>query len=96
MADKKFDFSSATQVTDEKPAVSPLPNTAFGGKPDWPNATEAPSEHLKPSRQGTADSHFGTDRKLDADFSSATSIPLPDGNTTERVRPDARPQAWEK
>ncbi|HVA00096.1 MAG TPA: hypothetical protein VMV34_00420 [Terriglobia bacterium] len=96
MSKGTFDFSSATQVTPEKPAVSPLPNKQFGPKVEWPSATYAPDAQLKDSREGTGNNWFGQKNKGQEDFSSATSAPLPDGNSTDRRRPTAMPKAWER
>jgi hypothetical protein len=95
MADKKFDFSGATQVCNEKPAVAPLPNNTPGKHPEWPNATYAPEGQLKASRDGTGNNWFGNKGKGVVDSSSDTDTPLPDGNSTKRERPMAVPKAWQ-
>lgn len=76
-------------------SVSELPNAKpFGPKADFPNATKMPE--IKASREGTGNDWFGQKNKGTTDFEMSTSIPLPQGNTTERNRPKVNPPGWEK
>ena len=90
MADKT-DFSSATKVP-MATTPSPLANTNFGPKADWPNATKVPQPAA--TREGPGAWH--DTKKGTSDFSSSTKLPVTTGDPNKRVRPEANPPSFEK